>query len=114
MPELRSCRVSYQDGDGIRHSVEVTAETLYEAAVLGMTALRAAGWINAPNLRIDVTVKTPETTHSIGNAVLAAWLSRAGKSPREQALKSRLLELMRHGATGGQTIGSGAETLRSR
>ena len=37
MLELRSCRVSYQDSDGIGHSVEVTAETLYEAAILGMT-----------------------------------------------------------------------------
>jgi hypothetical protein len=114
MPELRSCRVSYQDGDGIRHSVEVTAETLYEAAVLGMTALRAAGWLNAPNLTIEVTVKAPETTHSIRGAVLAAWLSRAGKSPREQVLKSRLLELMRNGSSGAQTIGSGAETHRNR
>ena len=114
MPELRSCRVSYQNGDGIRHSVEVTAETLYEAAVLGMTALRAGGWINAPNLTIEVTVKAPETTHSLSNAVLAAWLSRAGKSPREQALKSRLLELMRNGSTGTPAIESGAETLRRR
>src|ERR1043165_7810537 len=97
MPELRSCRVSYQDLDGIKHSVEVTAESLYEAAVVGMTALRAAGWMNAPNLTIDVTVRTPEATHSISNAVLAAWLSRHGKSPREQALKARLLELLRKG-----------------
>jgi hypothetical protein len=114
MPELRSCQVSYQDSDGIRHSVEVTAETLYEAAVLGMTTLRAAGWMDAPNLTIEVTVKAPETTHSINSGVLAAWLSRSGKSPREQALKSRLLELMRSGSTGGQTIESGAETLRRR
>jgi hypothetical protein len=113
MPELRSCRVAYQDSDGIRHSVEVTAETLYEAAVLGMTTLRAAGWIDAPNLMIEVTVKAPETTHSISSGVLAAWLSRSGKSPREQALKSRLLDLVR-GSTKGQTIESGAETLRRR
>lgn len=114
MAELRSCRVPYQDADGIRHSVEVTAETLYEAAVLGMTALRAAGWINAPSLTIEVKVKAPETTHSISNAVLNAWLSRVGKSPREQALKTRLLELLRNGSAGDQTIGSGAETLRRR
>ena len=113
MSELRFCRVAYQDSDGIRHSVEVTAETLYEAAVLGMTTLRAAGWIDAPNLTIEVTVKAPETTHSISSGVLAAWLSRSGKSPREQVLKSRLLDLMR-GSTGGQTIESGAETLRRR
>ena len=110
MSELRPCRVSYQDSDDIRHSVEVTAETLYEAAVLGLTTLRAAGWMEAPNLTIEVTVKAPETTHSINSGVLAAWLSRSGKSPREQALKSRLLDLMR-GSTRGQTIESGAETL---
>ena len=113
MSELRSCRVAYRDSDGIRHSVEVTAETLYEAAVLGMTTLRAAGWMDAPNLTIEVTVKAPETTQSINSGVLAAWLSRSGKSPREQALKSRLLDLVR-GSTGGQTIESGAETLRKR
>ena len=114
MAELRLCRVSYQDSDGIRHSVEVTAETLYEAAVLGMTTLRAAGWMDAPNLMIEVAVKAPETTHSIKSSVLAAWLSRSGKSPREQALKSRLLEFIRGGSTREQTIESGAETLRRR
>ena len=114
MSELRSCRVSYQDFDGIRHSVDVTAETLYEAAVLGMTILRAAGWMDAANLTIEVAVKAPETTHSIKSSVLAAWLSRSGKSPREQALKSRLLEFIRGGSTREQTIESGAETLRRR
>jgi hypothetical protein len=32
----------------------------------------------APNLTIEATVKAPETTHSISNDVLAAWLLRAG------------------------------------
>jgi hypothetical protein len=114
MPELRSCRVSYQDSDGIRHSVEVTAETLYEAAVLGMTTLRAAGWMDAPNLAIEVAVKAPETSHSINSGVLATWLSRSGKSPREQALKSRLLEAIHSGSSKGPTMESGAETLRRR
>jgi hypothetical protein len=79
MPEIRSCRVSYQDQEGIRHSVEVTAETLYEAAVLGMKALQVER--NAPTLTIDVTVKAPETTHTIRTAALSEWLSRTGKSP---------------------------------
>ena len=92
MPEIRSCRVSYQDQEGIRHSVEVTAETLYEAAVLGMKALQVGR--NAPTLTIDVTVKAPETTHTIRTAALSEWLSRTGRSPREQALKTRLRELL--------------------
>ena len=93
--EIRSCTVCYQDIEGVRHSVEVTAESLYEAAVLGMNTLHVANWHNAPNLTIEVRVKAPEVTHTISNAVLAAWLARNGKSPREQALKTRLKELMR-------------------
>lgn len=42
VPELRSCVVTYQDTEGVKHSVEVTAESLYEAAILGMKALKAA------------------------------------------------------------------------
>lgn len=93
IPELRSCKVSYRDQDGIRHSVDVTAETLYEAAVLGMKALQVPNWRKVPSLVIDVTVKAPETTHTLKTGVISAWLSRTGRSPREQALKSRLLEL---------------------
>lgn len=73
----------------------MTAESLYEAAVLGMKALRVPNWRSIPNLTIDVTVKAPETTHTIKTSALSAWLSRAGKSPREQVLKRRLLELLR-------------------
>lgn len=93
MPELRSCLVSYQDFDGITHSVEVTAETLYEAAILGMQAMKVEGWWNMPSLKIDVRVRAPETIHTIWNSSLSAWLARNGKSPKEQALKARLREL---------------------
>jgi len=37
---VRSCRVSILDMDGIKHSVQVTAETLYEAVALGLVAIR--------------------------------------------------------------------------
>ena len=93
VPKIRSCRVSYQDSDGIRHSVEVTAETLYEAAVLGIKALQLANWSSAP-IMIDVTVKAPETTHTIKTTALSSWLSGHGRSPREQMLKVRLRELL--------------------
>jgi hypothetical protein len=31
---IRTCRVSFTDSEGLRHSVDVQAETLYEAAAL--------------------------------------------------------------------------------
>jgi hypothetical protein len=35
---MAACTVSFVDLDGIRHSVEVEAEGLYEASVLGLCA----------------------------------------------------------------------------
>ena len=94
MAGIRSCTVSYRDFEGVKHSVEVTAESLYEAAVLGMKAMQAP-WGNAPSLEIEVRVRAPEVRHTVSNAILTAWLSRQGKTPKEKALKARLLDLMR-------------------
>jgi len=33
---VRSCRVTIRDTEGIEHSAEVTAESLYEAVALGL------------------------------------------------------------------------------
>ena len=92
---IRSCTVAYQDLDGITHSVDVTAETLYEAAILGMNALNVPRWHDNPNLKIQVRVRQPETNHEVWNSALSAWLARAANSPKEQALKARLRELVR-------------------
>jgi hypothetical protein len=90
---LRTCVVSYHDRN-FRHSVEVMAETLHEAAVLGISAM------NVPRdrlhlLSIRICVKSPDVHHEITGAALGAWLAQPGKTPREQALKTRLGELMR-------------------
>jgi hypothetical protein len=95
MSELRSCLVSYQDIESVRHTVEVTAGSLYEAAILGMKALRVPNWENSSNLEIEIRVRTPQVRHSISNAVLTAWLARRGKTPEEEILKVRLRELLR-------------------
>jgi hypothetical protein len=41
------CSVSFIGLSGISHSVEVTAESLYEAAVIGLNLLRQDGWADA-------------------------------------------------------------------
>ena len=42
---VRSCRVSVEDMQGITHTVDVTAESLYEAVAQGLAALRGREWI---------------------------------------------------------------------
>ena len=92
---LRTCTVSYADIDGITHSVDVTAETLYEAAILGMNLLNVPRWHDNPNLKIQVRVRQPETVHEVWNASLSAWFARVPKTQDEQALKNRLKALLR-------------------
>ena len=78
----------------MEHAVEVSAETLYEAAALGLKAFRASEFAEhvgpGSGTRVTVTVKQEEARHEVGVKQLEAWLEGAGKSPREQALKTRL------------------------
>jgi hypothetical protein len=39
------CRVTIQDWDGVSHTVEVTAATLYEAVAQGLAAIRGNEWV---------------------------------------------------------------------
>ena len=42
---VRFCRVTIQDLDGVSHTVEVTAATLYQAVALGLAAIRGNEWV---------------------------------------------------------------------
>jgi hypothetical protein len=97
VPELRTCRVSFQDTEGMAHSVEVAAQSLFEAAVLAIKAFRAAEWMqcgpgNATVL--EVSVLRPVARHVIRLRELTAWLEANGRTPKEQANKQRLREML--------------------
>jgi hypothetical protein len=97
VPTARTCVVTFTDSEGIRHSVEVTASTLYEAAALAINEFRRCGFTsNAPGpaTRLTVAVKIPITSHEVQWSKIEAWLQSAGK-PNEQAMKGRLRELLR-------------------
>jgi hypothetical protein len=50
---VRACTVGFMGPSGIRHSVAVTAESVDEAAALGVSALRVSGWADAVALATD-------------------------------------------------------------
>jgi hypothetical protein len=52
------CAVSFTGPTGIRHAVEVTAESLYEAAVSGLNVMKKDDWIDQSH----ATVATLEAT----------------------------------------------------
>lgn len=65
---LRSCAVTITDARGVRHTVDVLADSLFEAPVLGVQVLRRDGWIDGVvggATRIDVEVREPVTRHTV-------------------------------------------------
>ena len=92
-----ACRVSFTDSAGVTHTVSVSASSLYEAAALGIAEFRRCGFAEAmvgPATRLRVAVVAPATAHELTVGKLRAWLDSSGKTPREQAVKVGLREIL--------------------
>lgn len=93
---VRACIVSFKDMRGIRHSAEVEAESLYEAAVLGLRRLNDDPWLEkiGPGTVLEVEVRTPGTTHAISVQQIERWLAGATTNPSESVKKAKLKMLL--------------------
>ena len=93
---LRACSVSFVGISGVRHSVDVTAETLYEAAALALSLFRQSEWADqlAPGTELRVTVKAPETTHTVTAAQIRRWCDGVAISPDEKLKRNRVKSLI--------------------
>ena len=89
--EVRICRVSFTTTSGIRHSAEIQADSLYEAAVEGIKAISQA-WGEQPGLitPIAVEVKAPTITHELTLKQIQQWLDGGCNSPKDKVTKDRL------------------------
>jgi hypothetical protein len=93
----RACSVSFIDHQGITHSVEVAADSLYEAVGLALAEFARCGFTDASpgsGTALTVAVKLPATTHEIKVSKFRDWLDASAKSPRDRLLKDRLKELV--------------------
>jgi hypothetical protein len=92
----RACTVSFTDFRGIKHSVEVTADSLFEAAVLGVKILRAGEWNDPPGQTtlIEVEVRNPGVKHTVSLVHISRWLNGASNSPAESMKKVKLRKLL--------------------
>lgn len=87
------CVVSYVDMDGVRHSVELEAEGLYEAAVLGIASFRKHDITPAGLAKLEIEVRST-ITHTVTVQDVQKWLKRGVMSPKEAVLKERLRALI--------------------
>jgi hypothetical protein len=87
--------VSFIGPSGIRHSVEVQAETVYEAAGLGLHLLKQDGWSEpvAPGMQLEIQVRQPAAVHTVTVMQLRRWVDGTAVSP-EEILKKRKLKAL--------------------
>lgn len=92
---LRSCRVSLQDLEGVSHSVEVTAASLYEAVAQGLAALRGNDWVAGfAQGVVKVSVADVRVEHQVKLADFTQWLERKNGSPREVSQRHRIRAIL--------------------
>jgi len=92
-----TCRVSFDDGAGMTHTVSVSASSLYEAAALALAEFKKSGFALTavgPATRLKVAVEAPATTHELSVGRFEAWLNASGRSPRDQAMKVTLRQML--------------------
>jgi phosphoglycolate phosphatase-like HAD superfamily hydrolase len=92
----RSCRVTIRDPEGIKHTAEVTAESLYEAIAPGLKAIRESSWVEgiAQNFAIRVLVRDTPVEHTVEFRAFNKWLEQRGRTPKEIIIKSRIREIL--------------------
>jgi hypothetical protein len=89
---VRTCQVSYTDHRQVRHSVEVQAETLFEAAVVAISLFKKDPWLEkiGPGTVLDIEVREPGTRHALSLTQIQRWLDGATTNPNESVRKARL------------------------
>jgi hypothetical protein len=93
---LKACAVSFTDIRGIRHTAEVEADSLYEAAVQGIRRLNQDPWIEriGPGTKLEIEVREPAVKHALSVEQVERWLAGATKNPTEATKKAKLKLLL--------------------
>jgi hypothetical protein len=87
------CVVSYSDTDGLRHSVEVDAVSMYEAAVLAIRTFRKHQCEPKEASILEIEVRS-SVTHTVSMRKIHNWLTGGAKAPEEALVKERLRQLL--------------------
>jgi hypothetical protein len=94
---LRTCTVAVKDIRNVEHSIEVTAETLYEAIATALAALQKDSWVGEIGqgfTAVTVMVQQPPVKHEVRMKDFLSWLNRQGQSPAEVILKQKLEKIL--------------------
>jgi hypothetical protein len=97
---LKTCKVSCFDLKEVKHTVEVSAGSVYEAVAQALRICRDNNWVEEighSQTPITVKVKHPEIEHMVRVQDFERWLEASPRSPAEMILKNRLRALLAKG-----------------
>jgi hypothetical protein len=83
--------------DGVSHTVEVTAATLYEEVAQGLAAIRGNEWVAgiAQGLNVvKVSVADVRVEHEVRLMDFTKWLESVGGSPREVSDRHKIRAIL--------------------
>lgn len=89
---MAKCFVSYLEISGIRHQVEVDAESMYEAAALAVKTFKDHDCEPGAMAQLEVEIRT-SITHTLSVKKLHDWINGGGKNPKEVITKEKLKAL---------------------
>ena len=94
---VRTCRVTCWDTQGVEHTVQVTAQSLFEAVAQALRVFREHDWSDDPDCSacVVVTTKPVECEQRVRIKDFRSWLASAPRGPAEMDLKRRLREILR-------------------
>jgi hypothetical protein len=91
----KACRVTISDMQGIEHTAQVLADTLYEAVALGLVAIQASSWSNdLTEGSVKVTIHDTPVEHTVNLRKFKEWLGRAAGAPRDTTARQRVREIL--------------------
>jgi hypothetical protein len=78
------------DPQGVKRSVQVTAETLFEAAALAVYAFKKDGFIDFIANVFEIEVREPVVKHQVSIGQVRKWLDGQVSDPRERMRREKL------------------------
>jgi hypothetical protein len=93
---VRTCRVTCTDPRGVEHTIQVSAQTLYEAVAQALRIFREDTWCQDLSLaeRSQPRGQEPAVERRVRIKDSTNWLDSAGKTPAGMTIKSRLREVL--------------------
>jgi hypothetical protein len=94
---ISKCVVRLKDSHNTEHSVEVYAESLYEAVLRGLSRLQDVGWESSADetiQRVEVEIHQEPTRHIVDVPKLLKWVEQKATYPAQETRKAKLRRLL--------------------